>query len=74
MLLPGAKYENEYNNQDFGLNEMIGKANAQKYLDDSIKMFNTQTGKGSRDLVSKVEKYLEDFNAKVSNFCWVSNE
>ena len=55
-------------------NEQDDKNNAQKYLDDSIKMFKTQTGKGSRDLVSKVEKYLEDFNAKVSNFYWVSNE
>lgn len=55
-------------------NEQDDEDSAQKYLDDSIKMFMTQTGKGSRDLVSKVEKYLEDFNAKVSNFCWVSNE
>ena len=55
-------------------NEQDDKNNAQKYLDDSIKMFKTQTGKGSRDLVSKVEKYLEDFNAKVFNFYWVSNE
>ena len=47
---------------------------AQKYLNDSIEMFKTQTGKGSRDLVSKVEKYLEDFNAKVSYFYWVSNK
>ena len=55
-------------------NEQDDKKNAQKYLDDSIKMFKTQTGKGPRDLVSKVEKYLEDFHAKVFNFYWVSNE
>ena len=54
--------------------EQDDKDSAQKYLDVSIEMFKTQTGKGSRDLVSKVEKYLENFNAKVSNFYWVSNE
>jgi tetratricopeptide (TPR) repeat protein len=47
--------------------EQNDKNSADDYLKRSIEMFKTPTGRGYRDLVSKVEKYQEEFNTKFSH-------